>query len=397
MWRKDQSGPRDPYFLEMQEALRAAGRTEPVLILDRARLRRNIERLQSDLPKGMALRLVAKSLPVADLLQMAASVLDTHRYMTFNLPMLRDVARMDPDAEQLLGKPLPVASLAAHYDANAPGRVIWLVDTERRLNEYAELAQARGVILDVVLELDVGLHRGGFVPGPELARAVQKLRAGHALRFRGLMGYDAHVAKAPQVFGLRRRAAAASLQAYRAALVIVTEGFGGIDPTSLILNAAGSPTFRLHGSDSVANDLSVGSVLVKPTDFDTDLLAAYESAVFIATPALKVSGAMRTPILETFDPIKRWANPNLARSVFVHGGYWKARPVDPPGLVYNATYGRSSNQELLTGGPGTQLDPDDTVFLRPSQSEAVLMQFGPIAIYDEGRIAETWAPFATSL
>lgn len=100
--------------------------------------------------------------------------------------------------------------------------------------------------------------------------------------------------------------------------------------------------------------------------------------------------------LWVLDPLKRFLNPNLDRSIFIHGGYWKAKPVDPPGLNYNPTYGRSSNQEVLTGGPQTDIQPDDHVFLRPTQSEAVLMQFGDIAIYDKGTIVDMWSPFATS-
>ena len=37
--------------------------------------------------------------------------------------------------------------------------------------------------------------------------------------------------------------------------------------------------------------------------------------------------------------------------------------------------------------------PDDFVFLRPTQSEAVLQQFGDIAVYENGRITEMWPVF----
>ena len=78
------------------------------------------------------------------------------------------------------------------------------------------------------------------------------------------------------------------------------------------------------------------------------------------------------------------------------GGHWLADPVDPPGLSYNKTFGRSSNQEMLNGGPDLSISPDEFVFLRPHQSEAVFLQFGDIAVYEDGAITEFWPVFPAS-
>jgi len=45
---------------------------------------------------------------------------------------------------------------------------------------------------------------------------------------------------------------------------------------------------------------------------------------------------------------------------------------------------------LLTGSTQVDLKADDHVFLRPDQSEALFLQFGDIAVYDGGEIAEFW-------
>ncbi len=401
MLRRDNSGPREPYFLDVQKALGEAGITHPVLVLDEGRLRHNIRQLKGDLPEGMNLRLVAKSLPVPELLKLASAELDTHRYMTFNLTMLREVAELDPAADQLLGKPLPVKAAADYYFSTATnqatGEVYWLIDSESRLYEYAELARSNNLILNIVLELDVGLHRGGFEVDSQLAQALDTIKKEVALNFCGFMGYEAHIAKAPTLLGMRQKALNNAVSTYAKALEMAGQVFG-IDAADLpIRNAAGSPTFRLYNSTEIANEVSVGSVLVKPSDFETDLLQGYVPALFIAAPAIKVGGPMKTPVLEAFDSLKRLLNPNLERSIFLHGGNWKAHPVDPPGLAYNPTYGRSSNQEVLNGGRKTEISPDDFVFLRPTQSEAVLLQFGDIAIYKDGAIVDTWSPFSPSV
>lgn len=376
----------------MRRALHAAGQTQPVVVLDQPRLLANLDRLAGELPSGMAVRLVAKSLPSADLLRLCCERLGTRRLMTFNLPMLVAIARQLPQADQLLGKPFPVAAAAAFLDdpAGRDATVHWLIDTPQRLHQYTELAQAQGRPLNLALELDVGLHRGGFAPGEALRHALQHIRDTPALRLTAVMGYEAHVAKVPTVLGWRRRAFARSQAQYRAALEQMAAVLGPQRDT-LIRNAAGSPTFRLYSDLSVANELAMGSVLVKPTDFDTDLLGGYAPAAYIATPMLKRMQPVRTPVLEALDAPRRWLGRRNA--VCIHGGYWKAQPVDPPGLRYDSSFGRSSNQEVLVSGDAIDIEPDDFVFLRPTQSEVVLAQLGDMAVFDGKRISTRWGVF----
>ena len=102
------------------------------------------------------------------------------------------------------------------------------------------------------------------------------------------------------------------------------------------------------------------------------------------------------PGLEFADAAKRSWDPNYTKTLFIYGGNWLADPVDPPGLSYNKTFGRSSNQEMLNGGPDLQAGVDDFVFFRPHQSEAVFLQFGDIAVYEDSEIVETWSVFPAS-
>ncbi len=78
---------------------------------------------------------------------------------------------------------------------------------------------------------------------------------------------------------------------------------------------------------------------------------------------------------------------------FVYGGYWKARPVSPPGLLENPVFGRSSNQEMLNGSQSVALEVDDYVFYRPTQSESVMLQFGDLALVRGGQIVDFWPVF----
>jgi D-serine deaminase-like pyridoxal phosphate-dependent protein len=395
----DKSGPRDAYFLDVQKALVAAGITVPTMVVDKARLNANIDTLKGFLPPGMGYRIVAKSLPSLGLIHHIRERTGTDRLMTFNLPMLLELSQAMPEAGQLLGKPMPVQAARQYYEqlpqafAPAADTIQWLVDTPARLAQYAELAAEVGRTLAVNIELDVGLHRGGMVAGTDLKGMLETISADPNLRFAGFMGYDPHIPSLPTAMGWRERAMAGVRKAYAAALAQAGEVFSADVMAGITRNAAGSPTYRTYQDTEIASEVSAGSCLVKPTHFDTELLEPHVPASFIATPVIKSLPVTHLPGLEFADGATKAWNPNASKTVFIYGGNWMADPVDPPGLAYNKTFGRSSNQEMLNGGPELQISPDEFVFLRPHQSEAVFLQFGDIAVYEDGAITERWPVF----
>lgn len=399
---EDHSGPRADYFLGLQAALKSAGIATPTLVIDRARLNQNIDTLKSHLPDGMGYRIVAKSLPSLGLLSHIRKRAQTDRLMTFNQPMLNALSAAMPEASQLLGKPLPVQAVQNYFRmlpaelSFSADNIQWLVDTPQRLAQYSDLAVSLGRVFQINLELDVGLHRGGFEPGADLAMALNMIRGREYLRFSGFMGYEPHLPSLPTALGWRDRARQGAWVTYRTALQQAEFVFGPAHMRTITRNAAGSPTYRYYDTTDIANEISAGSCLVKPTHFDTELLEPHLPTSFIASPVIKSLDQTRMPGLEFADGVTRSWNPNSRKTVFIYGGHWLADPVDPPGLEYNKTFGRSSNQEMLNGGPDLDIAVDDFVFFRPHQSEAVFLQFGDIAVYEDGQIVDSWPVFPAS-
>jgi D-serine deaminase-like pyridoxal phosphate-dependent protein len=75
---------------------------------------------------------------------------------------------------------------------------------------------------------------------------------------------------------------------------------------------------------------------------------------------------------------------------YLYGGKWMAEPVHPAGMKANRLLGLSSNQQFMGLPANTMIGPDDYAFLRPTQSELVLQQFGTINVYARGRIVDRW-------
>lgn len=390
--------PHTTYFTELSQALNAAGLGTPTLVIDKARLQANVAQVRQNVAGRMPVRIVAKSLPSQPLLDVVQQGLGSARQMVFSLPQLLQLSRVDSDF--LLGKPMPVAAAARYYrevrTPPAPDKLQWLVDSPQRLAQYRELARQQKRTLAVSFEIDVGLHRGGIDSAQVMDEMLAMVRDEPLLQWRGLMGYDAHLSKIPDVAGSRQRAMDHARSTYAAYARQAQQALGA-RTQGAVFNAAGSPTYRLYDGSGVENELSVGSAMVKGTDFDIASLDDLNPAVFIATPVLKVPERFRMPrgVEPLGDAVRLWDR-NQQQAYFIYGGNWLAEPVSPAGLAGSGLYGTSSNQQVLVGSGLQGLAVDDWVYFRPRQSEAVLQQFGDIAVLEHGKITGFWQPLAAT-
>jgi len=397
---RDRGKDHSPYFVGLSRALDDDRRSGPTLVVDRSGLQANVETLRAHIDGRFAYRIVAKSLPSLPLLNAVMQASGSQRLMLFHQPFVNEVAQALPGADILLGKPMPVAAAHNFYRQLSPGgfrperQLCWLLDTPERVAGYGELADSLGRDMQVCIELDVGLHRGGVSSDDQLVRMLQLIGTSRHLAFRGFMGYEPHIVKMPLGDPLTYRDRA--MARYRHFIAIARGYLGDAWPRDVLLNAGGSPTYQLYDTgDFPFNELAAGSCLVKPTDFDLPTLADHLPACYIATPVLKALDTLEIPGIDLGRLQSAW-NPNRARTFFTYGGYWKARPESPEGLAYNALFGRSTNQEMLNGSRRISLEPDDWMFLRPTQSEFVFLQFGDIAVYDGRGIVDRWPVFSGS-
>ncbi|WP_137703307.1 alanine racemase [Marimonas lutisalis] len=366
------------YFTSLDGTLR--GTDGPALVLDLDRLHRNLEIVKAHVQPGIRTRVAAKSLASLPLLDKAVAGLEAVGFMTFSSGHLDTLLSKRPENEHLLGKPFPVVGaakvLATH--PNAADRVIWLIDTPERAAQYLDLAHQSGQRLRVALEVDVGLHRGGVSPD-RLKSELAALAGYPHFHLEGVMGYDAHLAKLP--VGLRRREARSVRnilrRAHDALLPLSPNGF---------VNTGGSTSFgTYHQSDGVT-EVSLGSLLVKPIDFDATALAGIEPALFIATPILKYLPSNPIPGLGILGRALRKNRADIA----ISGGYWKAVPVFPEGYGYSRVFGRSSNQEIWSGPALSTSLVDTCAFMRPTESEAIIQTFGEILVISGGELVDRW-------
>ncbi|TXH05746.1 MAG: DSD1 family PLP-dependent enzyme [Nevskiaceae bacterium] len=399
---KDNGAPYDDYFRTLNEELKKNGPMRPSLVIDLDRLDHNIDLVKTSVAKvpGRHYRIVEKSVPCAGLIDYVARRAGTRRLMSFHQPFLNIDAQTWSDADILIGKPLPVRSAEIFYRQHKGGfdpsqQLQWLIDTPAHLLQYQQLAQGLNTRLRVSIEIDVGLHRGGVADDATLDAMLNVIAADPKhLEFAGFMGYDPHAGMGvPKILGTHAELFAKVMTIYQARVDHVRRQYPALWNEQLTLNTAGSPTYKLHEAETLTNDISVGTGLLKPTHYDLDTLADHLPAVYIATPVLKATGPVEIPSLDEKSRIFSWWDVNQRETYFIYGGYWMAEYESPKGLQFNSTYGHSTNQEIVNAAPSVNLRVDDQVFFRPTQSEFVLLQFGDLLAVRGGKIVDRWPVF----
>lgn len=397
----DRGGPYNDYFRALNKELREKGPMRPVLLIDLDRLDHNIDVVMQSVKRGgKQLRLVEKSLPSPGLLSYIAQRTGTQKLMSFHQPFLNHDAVTFAQSDILLGKPLPVSSAELFYQIHKgpfdPARQLqWLLDSPERLQQYLALAQGLGTRMRINIELDVGLHRGGVSDVNVLGQMLALISANpQHLQFSGFMGYDPFVGMGvPGILGSPEELFARGMVIYQRCVDFTRQQFPGLWHDGLCLNTAGSPSYRIHEKETLSTEVSVGTAMLKPTHYDLLSLVDHVPATYIATPVLKSTGAVNIPALDDKSTLFSWWDQNQRQTFFIYGGNWMAEFESPQGLQSNTVYGRSSNQEMVNGSNAVGLKIEDHVFLRPTQSEAVLLQFGDLLAVRGGKIVDTWAVY----
>ncbi|QBY04050.1 alanine racemase [Thalassotalea sp. HSM 43] len=379
-------------YQQYEKCLKVAAVNSPSLFIDLDVLDANVEKVRAA-TYGKDLRLVVKSLPCLDLLAYLGEQLDCRRFMCFHTPFVLEILDAFENADILMGKPLPSNSvehiikyLAQHEQLPKLAQIQWLIDSKQRLDQLLMLGRKYNVCFKIAIEIDVGMHRGGLGE-PEQLQQLQAFvnQNKKHVKLTALMGYDAHVVKAPRPFMSVEKAFAQTEQRYQQFIDALL-----LNGEELIFNGGGSTTHAMH-QQSCTNEISVGSIFLKPTDFDLAGLRQYQCACFIATQVLKRLKGISIPFVP--DKYCQWTE-KYKDTLFLYGGRWLAKAVYP-NLMRNYLYGLSSNQQFMMVDSKQPIDVDDFVFFRPSQSEAVLLQFGDILLLrrknEQVRLQHRWS------
>jgi len=397
--------PDGPYFDQLAQDLDAAGIGTPQILIDLDRLDANADAIVAGIGQARY-RIVEKSLPSIDLLGYVSNRTGSDRFLVLHLPFLPAILAGLPAAQVLVGKPQPIAAVRQFFQSFPPsdwpaiaGRVRFLADTPKRIAELVQLASNVSLSLQVGVEIDVGLHRGGVRTPDDLPDVLSVFAANPALvSFAGMLGYDGHVANAPAPPGLEaytaRQQWKTATATYQAFVDVLARQFPSLVRDDLVFNSGGTATYPLYQSGPV-NDVAAGGGMLRSASYPDTFLGALSPASFIAAPVLAHYDSVELPLLRNVSKTV-WSDQQMFT---IYGGGWAAEFAWPPGAGLAPLVNDPENENLvpnqtwLVGPKSPPVRPDDWIFQHPREADAIF-QFEDILLVRGGRLQpSSWKAF----
>ena len=155
-------------------------------------------------------------------------------------------------ANQIVGPPkiARLVNLAAHSE------VMVAVDDAANAADLNAAAEAKGVRLRTLIEVDIGMRRCGVTPGEPVLDLARKILASPGLRFEGLMGYEGHAIFTEDIEERRRKTEESVKLLTDSAELLREEGI----PVQIV-SSGGTGTHFITGAYPGVTELQVGSYI----------------------------------------------------------------------------------------------------------------------------------------
>lgn len=134
-------------------------------------------------------------------------------------------------------------------------KVSVIADSEEAIQDLGGAAERAGFMLDMLLDLDCGMHRTGVAPGEEAVRLYRLIADAPGLRAGGLHAYDGHISEPDPV------ARAVQCDAEFASVLHLRDRLAQLGLPVPRLVAGGSPTFAIHARHA-DRELSPGTAVL---------------------------------------------------------------------------------------------------------------------------------------
>jgi len=258
--------------------------------------------------------------------------------------------------------------------AAARGRVTVCVDNPAQVKLLSEAAQARGVILHVLVELDVGGGRCGVSSSEDALSLAAMVTGSPGLSFDGLQAYHGR-AQHMRSPADRKAAIASACGLAEAAVQMIKQA--GLPCHSV--TGAGTGSFVVEAASGIYTELQCGSYVFMDADY-----ARNEREESSDIPVFAQSLTVLTTVISAPAPGRAVCDAGL-----------KAMSLDsgPPSLARHAGVdfaGSSDEHSKLNLHPGTALSAGDRLHLIPGHCDPTVAMHDWILAHDGRVVADVW-------
>ncbi len=175
-------------------------------------------------------------------------------------------------ANQIVGrrKIARLVNLAAYTE------VMVAVDDPANVAELDAAAQAKGVRLRVLLEVNIGMGRCGVEPGEPALALARQVAAAPGLRFEGVMGYEGHTVMIPELHERKRQTEASVKLLVETKELIEAAGF-----PAPIVSSGGTGTYQITGNYPGVTEIQAGSYITMDTQYRDGVGIGFECALYV--------------------------------------------------------------------------------------------------------------------
>ena len=127
------------------------------------------------------------------------------------------------------------------------------VDSYKGIKQLGNAAKDIGVTIDTLVEVDIGMNRGGVLPGKPVVDLAEIISNTKGVRFDGLQSYEGHIVTLPDYNERKKRVAEAMLPLLETRALLEEKGF------SVIISSGGTGTYDITGNLEGIDELQCGS------------------------------------------------------------------------------------------------------------------------------------------
>jgi len=149
-----------------------------------------------------------------------------------------------------------VAALAARV------HVTIAVDSLAGLAQIADAATARGVVVGVLVDVNVGQQRCGVLPGADAVALATRVASTRGVRLRGVMGYEGHLQPIAGRTERETRAREAMQQ-----LTATADAARAAGLPCDVVSGGGTGTYDISGQVAGVTEIQAGSYVLMDTDY----------------------------------------------------------------------------------------------------------------------------------
>lgn len=249
------------------------------------------------------------------------------------------------------------------------------VDQAANVRDLDEAARREGVVLDVLVEINVGANRCGAEPGEPALLLAKEISRCPGLRFAGLQAYQG-AAQHVRAYAQRAEAIAQAVLKVQQTL----SALAGYGLSAGLVTGAGTGTYLFEAASRVYNEIQVGSYIFMDADYGRNLDAAgapvsdFEQSLFILTTVM--------------------SHPVPQRAVVDAG--LKAHSVDSGmPLVHGipgATYAKAADEHgRLELADGVRMEPGQKLRLIPGHCDPTVNLYDWLVGYRGDRVESIWS------